>query len=82
MSTIKGEDTRAQLRKIFQKDLKDLTDRRKRAKEELKSFVKGSTEWVELKIKITTLGKRIIKTKKLVEAHAKPIQKESIYAKR
>jgi len=81
MSKIKGEGTRADVRKILRNDLNELSDRRKKAKDKLKSLKKHSSEWIELRMRITTLGKRIIRNKKILETYAKPIKKESIYAK-
>lgn len=82
MSEIKGEDARADVRKILRNDLNDLTDRRKKAKDKLKSLKKHSSEWITLRMRITDLGKRIARNKKILATYAKPIKKESIYAKR
>ena len=81
MSMITGKDTRLEIRKTLERDLRSLEDTKKEVRESLKSYKRYSGEWVEYRIRLNSLNKRIKRIKKLLAEYKKPLVKEGIYAK-
>jgi hypothetical protein len=82
MKIVKGVNARQDVRKMLQSDIKALKDRKAEIKDDLKYQKKYSAKWLTLREKRADLNKRIKKLEKILAPYMKPLEKESIYAKR
>jgi hypothetical protein len=69
------------VRKLLEKDIKLLKDKKEEIRDDLKYYRKYTPTWVSLREKREDINKRIKKLEKILSPYLKTIEKESIYVK-